>query len=71
MARKEAENGGPVVAIPESPTVQNPYFLELQHFIDCLETGTKPSITPEDGLRAVEISLAALESIRTGKPVIL
>jgi len=34
-----------------------------------VESGAKPGITPEDGLRAVEIALAALESIRTGKPV--
>lgn len=53
----------------ESPINIDPYYLELKHFIDCIEGGTKPSITPEDGMRAVEISLAALESIETGKPV--
>lgn len=57
------------VAIPESPTAQNPYALELQHFIDCIEGDCAPSITAEDGMRAVEISLAALESLKTGKPV--
>ena len=71
IARKETEAKGPGVAIPESPTAQNPYLLELEHFIDCVEKGTKPSITPEDGMKAVQISLAALESIRTGKPVTL
>ncbi|HET6454837.1 MAG TPA: Gfo/Idh/MocA family oxidoreductase [Armatimonadota bacterium] len=71
IARKESDKVAAGVAIPESPTAQNPYFLELEHFIDCVETGNKPSITPEDGLRAVEISLAALESIRTGKPITL
>jgi len=69
IARTKTEEAGPGVAIPESPTAQNPYLLELQHFIDCVEAGVKPCITPQDGLRAVEISLAALESIRTGKPV--
>jgi len=70
VAKKETGEGGkPGVAIPESPTAQNPYFLELQHFIDCIEADRAPSITPEDGMRAVEISLAALESIKTGKPV--
>ena len=57
------------VAIPESPTGENPYYLELEHFIECIETGRKPMISPEDGMRAVEISLAALESIKTGKLV--
>ena len=69
VARAKTEEKEAGVPIPESPTAHNPYFLELQHFIDCVETGAKPCITPEDGMRAVEISLAALESIRTGKPV--
>jgi UDP-N-acetylglucosamine 3-dehydrogenase len=57
------------VAVPESPSGRNPYQLELQHFIDCVETGASPMVTGEDGLKSVEIALAALESIRTGKPV--
>ena len=69
IARASADEKGPGVTVPGSPTAESPYFLELQHFIDCVENGAKPSITPEDGLRAVEISLAALESIRTGKPI--
>jgi len=59
----------PGVAVPESPTAVNPYQAELQHFLDCVEAGTKPSITPKDGIEAVRIALAALESIETGKPV--
>ena len=59
------------VAVPESPTSVNPYQAELQHFLDCLETGTPPSISPHDGMEAVRIALAALESIETGKSVTL
>jgi predicted dehydrogenase len=59
------------VAIPESPTNANPYQLELAHFLDCLERGVTPSITPQDGREAVRIALAALESIETGQPVTL
>jgi predicted dehydrogenase len=59
------------VAVPESPTNANPYQLELAHFLDCLETGVTPSITPRDGKEAVRIALAALESAETGKPVTL
>jgi predicted dehydrogenase len=59
------------VAVPESPTDANPYQLELQHFIDCLESGTRPSISPQDGMEAVRIATAALESIETGQPVCL
>ena len=66
-----AASGAPGVAIPESPVAVNPYQLELQHFVDCVEQGTAPSITPEDGAAAVRIACAAIESIRTGKPVSL
>ena len=59
------------VAVPESPTNNTPYQMELQHFLDCLEAGTPPSISPQDGMEAVRIALAALESIDTGLPVTL
>ncbi len=66
-----AAGGQPGVAIPESPTGNNPYQLELEHFIDCLHRGATPSISPQDGKEAVRIALAAIESIETGKPVLL
>lgn len=57
------------VAVPESPLEKNPYQLELEHFLDCLMHNTELRITPLDAYKALEISLAALESIRTGQPV--
>ena len=65
----EGENPRPGVAVPESPTNVNPYQAELQHFLDCLEAGVTPSITPQDGMAAVQIAIAAIESIQTGQPV--
>ena len=59
------------VAVPESPLYDSPYFLEIKHFVDCIEQGTDPLINGEEALKAMEISLAAIESIRTGKPVYL
>ncbi|MCL6445271.1 MAG: Gfo/Idh/MocA family oxidoreductase [Alicyclobacillus sp.] len=38
-------------------------------FVECVRTGRPPSITGEDGLRAMEVALAAYESARTGRPV--
>lgn len=61
--------GAAAVPVPESPVAVNPYQAELAHFLDCLDAGRKPDITGEDGRGAVRIALAALESIRTGKPV--
>ena len=69
MANSDVTAAG--VAVPESPTGVNPYQLELQHFLDCLEAGVTPSITPYDGMEAVRIALAAIESVETGRPVTL
>lgn len=68
--RNHSENRAGV-AVPESPLKESPYFKELQHFIGCLETGAEPLISPEDAYKAMEISLAALRSIETGRPVAL
>ncbi|WP_349774064.1 Gfo/Idh/MocA family protein [Lederbergia lenta] len=59
------------VAVPESPLKNSPYFVELEHFIDCIQNKKEPIITPFDALKAVEISLAARKSIRTGQPVFI
>jgi predicted dehydrogenase len=67
----QAEGGRVGVPVPESPMAVNPYQAELEHFLDSLERGVPASITGKDGREAVRISLAALESIRTGKPVTL
>jgi predicted dehydrogenase len=47
----------------------DPYYLELQHFLNCLETGQKFLVSPHDGLEAVRVALAAIESIRSGNPI--
>lgn len=71
IERRAAEGGGVGVTVPESPTSVSPYYLELEHFIDCLETGRDTDVRPEDGLEAVRIGEAALRSISTGQPVAL
>lgn len=70
-ALERQEGGGPGVAVPENPVAESPYYLELRHFVDCLQTGATPAITPQDGREAVRIALAAIESASTGKPVTL
>jgi predicted dehydrogenase len=47
----------------------DPYYLELAHFVDRLATGDGFRVSPQDGLEAVRLSLAAIESIRTGQPI--
>ena len=55
----------------ESPmaTADDPYFRQLKDFVQAHTTGDKPPVTAIDGLRAVAIAEAAIESAKTGKPV--
>ena len=66
---KNAVLGG--VAIPESPLKHNPYFTELQHFINCIETGDEPIVSAEDAYKAMEIAISALQSIESGREVVM
>lgn len=64
------EQGAPQgTQVPESPMVHDPYYHELQHFIHCIRTGEQPIVTSDDACRAVEIALAAENSVHTGEPV--
>ena len=42
------------------------YLSELEHFLQCVRTGEQPLVSGEDGLRAVQIAEAAVESNATG-----
>jgi UDP-N-acetylglucosamine 3-dehydrogenase len=41
----------------------------LIEFVAAIRTGRQPAVTGLDGLRAVEVTLAAYESARSGQPV--
>lgn len=46
------------------------YVGELQHMLDCIREGTRPSVvTMEEGLTAIQICEAEEESIRAGKVI--
>jgi predicted dehydrogenase len=53
---------------PES-IARTRYTAALQHFVDCVRTGTAPSATIQDGIRAVAIAEAVYESARSGQKV--
>jgi UDP-N-acetylglucosamine 3-dehydrogenase len=59
------------VAIPESPLTArtNPYAKEIIDFINAIENNTDVPVSCNDAIRAVYISLCAMESIRTGQKV--
>ncbi|WP_135555898.1 Gfo/Idh/MocA family protein [Paenibacillus cymbidii] len=71
LFRSAAEEQEQPVAVPQSPAFHDPYYLELRHFIDCIHSGAQAIVTAEDGLKAVELSLAAIQSAETGLPVSL
>ena len=45
------------------------YVLELDDFIDAVEDGREPSVTFEDGRRALLLADAAARSLASGQPV--
>jgi UDP-N-acetylglucosamine 3-dehydrogenase len=69
FAGRTQSNSGGGVAVPESPLKKSPYYLELSHFLTCIESDSEPIVTAEDAYKAMEIALAALRSIETKKEV--
>lgn len=57
------------VPLPRSPVRESPYATQLQAFFDTLVHGTPPPVTAQDGLAAVQIARAAVESARGGATV--
>jgi len=73
ILRSDESPQAPGIPRPHSPLSprDDPYFLELAHFLNCLESGDAFLVSPQDGLEAVTLSLATIESIRIGRPVYL
>jgi predicted dehydrogenase len=58
------------IAVPTSPLLEDPYATQIQHFYALLSgQETRWRVTAEDGLAALRIALAALQSAQTGRPV--
>ena len=64
-------NNAPDVGLPSSPTAESPYTTEIKEFYAALTDQIPVRVTAEDGLAAIQIALAAMESVRTGKAVTL
>jgi predicted dehydrogenase len=48
----------------------NPYAAQARYFLDCVERGADPDFCPTDSaITALAVSLAARESLATGRPV--
>jgi UDP-N-acetylglucosamine 3-dehydrogenase len=62
------ESAGAGVAIPSGGLHEDPYMTQMRDFAQWMMGGSQPRCSGEDALEALRISLAALESIRTGHP---
>ncbi len=69
--RLDDEGAAKVPQSADSPLApeDDPYYLELKHFLERLETGGSFRVTPQDGLEALRLALAAIHSVKTGQPV--
>lgn len=49
----------------------DPYRFEIDHWLDCIETGRTPTVTPRQARIALEVAHAAESSARSGEAVTL
>jgi predicted dehydrogenase len=59
----------PDVGLPSSPVSESPYTTQIKEFYAALVEGKPTRVSGTDGLAAVQIAEAALESARTNQPV--
>lgn len=70
LIQKPAGNA-PDVGLPSSPVSESPYTTQIKEFYSAIKNGTPVRVSAEDGLAALQIALASLESATTGKVVFL
>lgn len=60
----------PGTVVPESPSDNEPYLIQMKEFISCAENNKKPSVGIKEGLEVLKVSIAALKSIElNGEPI--
>ena len=58
------------VALPVGGSEETPYITQMRDFVRWFGGGPAPRCSPIEALEALRIGLAALESVRTGKPMV-
>jgi predicted dehydrogenase len=69
LSTKKGE--APDVGLPSSPVSESPYTTQIKEFYQFLAGDGATRVTAIDGLAAVQIAEAAIESDKTGKPILL
>lgn len=59
----------PDVPLPRSPLLEDPFTREIKAFYESLVQDAPPPVSGADGLAALQIALAAIESAERGQPV--
>ena len=59
----------PDVALPSSPVSESPYTTQIKEFYRALAEGVPARVSATDGLAAVQIAEAAIQSAHSGQPV--
>jgi predicted dehydrogenase len=62
-----ATEPGDLLKVQNTPRLphEDPYYQELRGFLDAVDADTEPPVTGEEGIVALRIALAAIESART------
>lgn len=71
LLRAEEDGDAPDVALPSSPTSESPYTTQIREFYQVLQGDRPGRINAADGLAAVQIAEAAIESAASGRPMTL
>jgi predicted dehydrogenase len=66
---KSGGSDAPDVALPSSPVSESPYTTQIKEFYSALAGGAAARVSAIDGLAAVQIAEAAIQSARVGQPV--
>jgi predicted dehydrogenase len=66
---QKPHSDAPDVGLPSSPVKESPYTTEIKEFYAAICENRPVRVSPQDGLAAVQIALAAIESARTGMAV--
>ncbi len=69
LIMRAQQGEAPDVGLPSSPTSESPYTTQIKEFYRALAEDASLRVSAKDGLAAVQIAEAALESARTGNAV--
>jgi predicted dehydrogenase len=67
----QQQTDAPDVPLPGSPLSESPYTTQIKAFYNALVNDAEVPVSAADGLAAVQIAMAAIESTQTGQPVAL